>query len=304
MRIAKYRVAWLMYCAAASVIDATGLRRSRATRRLVDRMSMIARRHVMRFLAPNVEEPIVVGGHWMILTEEASASFSLRMLVGRYRVGSTRYLERRLRPGMSVIEAGAHHGYVTLAAASLVGPRGRVFCFEPDPRNYVVLVKNIELNGYKNVRALDLGVGAGPGTATLHRSNVYSGMSSLYRDMWAKGESLPVEMTSIDDFLEGAGWPTIDLVLMDVLGAESTAIAGMARLIERARSLELVVKLMPDKLELAGVRPESLLDEMGRLGFAVYGILESGEVEAAKPAQLHALCSAGDPLNLCFRRET
>jgi len=238
----------------------------------------------------------------MILTEEASASFSLRMLVGRYRVGLTRFLERRLRPGMSVVEAGAHHGYVTLSAARLVGPGGRVFCFEPDPRNYAVLVRNIELNGYGNVRASPRAVGARSGTTTMHRSDVYSGMSSFYRDMWAKGESLRVEVTSIDDFLEGAGWPTIDVVLMDILGAESTAITGMARLIDQARSLEVVVKVMPDKLELAGMRPESLLDEMGRLGFSVHEILEDGELELPKPSRLDALCRAGDPMNLCFRR--
>ncbi|RLI99233.1 MAG: hypothetical protein DRP06_03895 [Candidatus Aenigmatarchaeota archaeon] len=39
---------------------------------------------------------------------------------------------------------GANLGYFVLLAAHLVGERGRVYAFEPEPLNYDILLENIK----------------------------------------------------------------------------------------------------------------------------------------------------------------
>jgi len=51
---------------------------------------------------------------------------------------------------MTVFDIGATHRYYTLLATSLVGPRGKVFAFEPHPEKYKRLKVNVMLNGYTN----------------------------------------------------------------------------------------------------------------------------------------------------------
>ncbi len=56
-------------------------------------------------------------------------------------------LRHRIRPGETVIDAGAYHGVLTLFFAARVGPRGKVIAIEPDSVSRAKLVSNLELNG-------------------------------------------------------------------------------------------------------------------------------------------------------------
>ena len=57
--------------------------------------------------------------------------------------------QKYVKKGDNVLDVGANIGYFTLMLAKLVGPTGKVFAFEPDPRNISLLKKNIETNGYQ-----------------------------------------------------------------------------------------------------------------------------------------------------------
>ena len=63
----------------------------------------------------------------------------------------TALVKRIVRNGDIVVDIGAHIGYYTLIFARLVGPKGKVFAFEPEPNNFNLLIKNIKINGYKNI---------------------------------------------------------------------------------------------------------------------------------------------------------
>jgi hypothetical protein len=67
---------------------------------------------------------------------------------GFYEKYETALFKRLVKKGMVVVDIGANIGYYTLLAAHLVGDKGKVFAFEPDPNNYDLLCKNIEVNGY------------------------------------------------------------------------------------------------------------------------------------------------------------
>ncbi|MGY2051383.1 FkbM family methyltransferase [Methylobacterium sp. JK268] len=74
---------------------------------------------------------------------------------GIYEPNLTHYLGQRLRPGESVVDVGANVGYVTLLAAHLVGPEGRVTSVEASPVTYRELVRNLTLNGCTTVTPIN-----------------------------------------------------------------------------------------------------------------------------------------------------
>ncbi len=94
----------------------------------------------------------VEGSRMYVHTEDEPLGRSL-ITLGSYERYETNLFKSMLTPGMKVIDVGANVGYYTLIAARAVGPTGRVFAFEPDPGNYELLLRNIELNGYRNIVA-------------------------------------------------------------------------------------------------------------------------------------------------------
>ena len=60
-------------------------------------------------------------------------------------------VKRTIKKGDVVLDIGANIGVYTVLFAEIVGDKGRVYAFEPDPKNFALLKKNIEINKYKNV---------------------------------------------------------------------------------------------------------------------------------------------------------
>src|SRR5207302_10135610 len=55
----------------------------------------------------------------------------------------TKWILRHIQKGMTVLDIGAHHGYFTMLASHLVGPKGQVHAFEPTPSTFSVLELNV-----------------------------------------------------------------------------------------------------------------------------------------------------------------
>lgn len=68
------------------------------------------------------------------------------------------FLHRFIDKGMTVVDAGGFIGSHTLAFASFVGARGKVYAFEPHPVYFKVLEHNCRANQASNVLAFNLGL--------------------------------------------------------------------------------------------------------------------------------------------------
>lgn len=219
------------------------------------------------------DEPVTVQGHRMILASSGRYP-PLAMANGSYEIGTTRLFGRLVQPGMTVVDAGAHVGYYTLEAAARVGPNGRVYAFEPEPENYGLLLRNIELNGLHNVVAVNQALSNQTGQTTLYLTQLDTGRHSTYRpDMPPRGE-LHVPTTTMDEFLETQGWPKVDVVKIDVEGAEGDVLEGMSLLMHRSEDLSLIVEFNPVLLRKADVDPLEFLKKPASLGFKSYWITE------------------------------
>lgn len=181
-------------------------------------------------------------------------------------------MSRLVRPGMTVVDVGAHLGYYTLLLRKLVGGVGRVYAFEPSPVFYETLKTNLAMNGFVDVVAVPMAVADFCGYQDFHHS-VVGGGSSLYRRL--EGSTVvKVQVTTLDAFFGELGWPKVDLIKIDIEGAEAAALRGAKELIRRSAPLHLILELNPQTLEAATVSPLDLVLLIRELGFEHIRVVE------------------------------
>ena len=148
-------------------------------------------------------------------------------LYGSFEISETRLIQSLLRPGMTFLDIGANIGYYTVIGARLVGPSGKVHCFEPHHDIRAKLEDNIARNGFQNVVVHGEAVAEKSGTVTFFVSanEQHQGISSILPGV-GRRESQPVPSVSLDDFVAGLGSDSVDLIKMDIEGAELQVISG------------------------------------------------------------------------------
>jgi FkbM family methyltransferase len=174
-------------------------------------------------------------------------------------------LEDAVRPGATVLDVGAFVGHFTLLAARAAGPSGRIHAFEPDPRDYPWLVRNVEVNGFTDrVKTEPVAVTGATGTARLHLARQDTSQSSIVfaRDAL---DSVRVPTVALDEHLSSEG--EVGVVKIDVEGAELEALRGMERTLASSPDVSLFIEVNPSALEAAGSSTDNLLDQLRDLGF-------------------------------------
>lgn len=153
-------------------------------------------------------------------------------LYGEYSEAETAVLCGLLRPKDVVIEAGANIGAMTVAFAKAVGPRGRVFAFEPQRRIFQILCANLAINEIGNVHAVQAALGRAKGTLRVPPLS--------YRKVFNFGGvavgSKTGETVSVAA-IDALGFDRLSLVKADVEGMELDVIKGGARTIARLRPI-------------------------------------------------------------------
>jgi len=139
-----------------------------------------------------------------------------------------------IKPGMTVIDIGAHIGYYSLLFAKCVGPSGRVFAFEPLPGNFALLQKNVGLNNLQNVDTLNQAVFSRTQEITIAAPDDQPNPGSGSMHTEAGHKHYRVEAISMDDFCEKLALRP-DILKMDVEGAEYDVLMGAKETISRYR---------------------------------------------------------------------
>jgi len=212
-------------------------------------------------ISPGGTGPVQLHGHSMYLA--SSGSFPpLDMAMARYEPGTTMLFSEIIKPGMVVVDVGAHVGYFTLLAANKVGPTGKIYAFEPDQNNHALLLKNIEMNGYDNVVATQMAVSNRKGTSVLYLTALDSGRHSMYHHGLPERGSIAIETTTLDSFFSSEGSDRADLIKVDVEGAEVSVLDGMTSLIEEWADLKLIIEFNPALLQGSGGTPLTFLEKL------------------------------------------
>lgn len=221
--------------------------------------------------------------------ERGAADFSL----WGWDVRELRFLRNFLRPGMQFLDVGAHHGLYAILARNMVGETGRVAAVEPAPPVRCRLKWHLWLNGAGDVRIFPCVVGAQEGTATLHiPTGGVDTVSSLRPQPTMRGalKEVRVPMRKMDNLAREAELDRLDLVKLDVEGAEEEALDGAADLLARQRPLWLFEAL--DATGAAwGSSGQTLVKRFQGAGHRIYQFRPGGELESHTPREHYPLDS-------------
>jgi FkbM family methyltransferase len=148
-------------------------------------------------------------------------------LYGTFEISETRLVQSFLRPGMTFIDVGANIGYYTVMGARLVGETGAVHCFEPSDAMRVKLQDNLRRNRFGDVVVHAEALARETGEVEFYASgwDANQGISSILPG-GGRGAMRIVPSVSLDDFVGRLGNRRIDLIKMDIEGAELLAIEG------------------------------------------------------------------------------
>ena len=236
--------------------------------------------------AGRLEQIETTSGFRMILDEPDS----LKLSVSReFEPGETRFFKETLRPGQVVLDVGANIGYFTLLFAQQVGPHGHVYALEPEPRNFELLQRNIALNGFSNVTAMRRAAWHEPSTLMLYLNEENRGDHRAYPSEESR-IGVSIDAGPLDDLLADLPRP-IDVVKIDIQGAEYNAVRGMRELLTRNRDVQVLTEFWPGGLRRCGSDPASYLSLFRELGFDFYTVHDTARVE---PATLRDILASPD----------
>lgn len=188
------------------------------------------------------------------LPKRFKRTFRSYIISGIWEELTTEMFRKVIKKGDIVVDLGTNIGYFTLLTSRLIGNEGRVYAFEPEPVNYSLLVKNIEMNGYKNIIPVQKAVSNTTGKVRLFIDNEDSGAHTILPNN-TKQEFVEIESITLDDYFGDKKHP-INVVKMDVEGAEMAALSGMDRIIKENENLKMFVEFYSPGIRRSGNSPE------------------------------------------------
>lgn len=214
-----------------------------------------------------------------------------RAIVEVYEPEVWRLLMEEVRPGDMIVDVGAFVGLYTMALAKRVGGGGRVTAFEPDPNNFSVLRRHLELNGMTSrVQLVQAAAGAEERKVPF---SVGASQSSLGT---GPGTRIEVDSVRLDSLFRDR---RVDLLKMDVEGFEEHVLRGASELLadQRRRPRAIFIEVHPYAWKDAGTTSESLLGILKAHGYRAFHLdgrpIESpidwyGEMVARAPVSREA----------------
>ena len=187
-----------------------------------------------------------------------------------------RLLAEAIPSGGTVLEGGAHLGFVTVHAARAAGSQGRVLVFEPNAAVLPALQQNLTANGV--ARRVEIHPAALADRAG-HASFYASGETSSLVEAVEGTVRVEVDLVRGDDAVGED--VDVDVIKLDIEGAELAALRGMERLVAGVRTIFL--ELNPELLERSGASRDELLEWLAEHGFEVDWIDEKRGTTAPLP---------------------
>jgi FkbM family methyltransferase len=193
------------------------------------------------------------------------------------------FVDINLPPGAVVLDIGANIGAVTLYLAGKVGPGGLVVAYEPDTENLDIFRRNLAVNGNPaQVQLVPKGIFDHDGTLEFFAGGNYT--SSLFKTNYVEAEAgkyhvVKVPVTTLDAETDRLALTRLDFVKMDVEGAESAALRGARKTLERFHP-PIIVETHLVNGQSSVTEVEQLLREFGYRQFVRQDLAETPAIRA------------------------
>jgi len=202
-----------------------------------------------------------------IYLDVAESPMMLARALGNYEVQKLAAVRQFLKPGQTFIDVGVNKGDFSLVAARILGASGRVLAFEPEPTNCKWIEKSIRLNEYTNVRLFPVALSDKSGTADLYLGRKSGWHSLLAGQAGRDCGRITVATRTLDEIVdEELHESSVDLVKIDVEGAEMHVLRGAADTLRKNPAVTLLIDIHPDM----GVNPKAVCDGLREQGFTVF----------------------------------
>jgi FkbM family methyltransferase len=216
----------------------------------------------------------VYGGMLTISSEDLSLMPSL-VVNGAIEGSLTHYFYKHVKKGETVIDVGTNIGYFTIMAGLLVGKEGRVIGFEANPNVYELTKDNLSINWLKaHAKVYNKAIYSKETTLDFYTSDKFQGDSSIHVKEDESVKKILIEANSLDNLLSDLN--QIDLVKIDIEGAEYHAFLGMNELIEKGKIKRIVFEWNKTMLGEDAENLEELLAKYIKKG-QLYAITNDGE---------------------------
>ena len=164
-------------------------------------------------------------------------------LNGNHEPWLQEFLKKELKKGFCFYDIGAHKGFFTIIASTIVGEDGKIVAFEPDPRNYIFLKRNVEINNLKNVFIVRKALFSYVGKINFFLSNFFSNwtesrvLNSTEMSFKKENNLIEVECTTLDEFISENKNFYPDLIKIDVEGAEIEILEGASETLKNIKPI-------------------------------------------------------------------
>jgi FkbM family methyltransferase len=212
------------------------------------------------------------------------------LVLGNWETAETSWFIRMVKAGDTIVDAGANFGYYTVIGSRLVGDKGKVYAFEPDPKNFELLQRNVRLNGLTNVVLEQKALSNRKGTLKLFIADQNKGDHRIYQPEGESRPSVDVEAVRLDEYFKDHK-RGIDFLKSDTQGAEGVILDGMKGLFEgRADGPIIFMEFWPYALKGLGTDAGALLKTLQSYKYKFYEFSPKGEkgLRAVEPANLLA----------------
>ncbi|MBW4092543.1 MAG: FkbM family methyltransferase [Proteobacteria bacterium] len=238
------------------------------------------------YVGDNTALTRTIYGHKMLVDSRDLSLTPHLLLDGDWEPWIARVVRQHVRPGTVAIDVGANCGFYSLLLAEGVGPAGRLFAFEGNPRMATLTRKNLEINGFfARSTVMPVLVGRERGRSNFQLFEEHMGSSTM-QDRSASAtafgdrvHTIEVDTIPLDEAL--ADVPAIHFLKIDAEGAEDMIIGGAQAVIGRSPELTMVIEFAP----LAGFpgydAARAYLARFREMGFRIRRISEAGEIETA-----------------------
>ena len=268
-------------------LEVAGLRKidRQAAERLIQHSELLLRRNVIPLgqdLAVRTEE-----GYLLIPAEDPALLIAVVETGNRLEPGTHAVALSILRENDVLIDVGASIGTFTLPAARRVGAGGFILAVEPTPRSSSLLRRTVTLNYVSDwVEVQECAAGETSRTDRFALSQRTSHNSLLPPEDTL--QTIDVTVRRLDDLI-AAGRP-VNLVKIDVEGAELQVWRGMRRIVAENPGLAVILEFGPEHLRRGGVTADAWFKEITASGHTAWEIDEAtGTVRPLRTSGLEEL---------------
>ena len=238
-------------------------------------------------VAPILRPPVYVGNnrallcttnHCKMYVDTTDLLIAPWLLIhGEWEPEETEVVKKLLKPGDVFVDAGANIGYYTLLAVRCGA--SRVYSFEPQESNYELLGKNVIINWMTSVVTFErLAVFSHTTNLDFFARNAYPGNSSIgvssaeqLKKWFDTADRVKVPAVSLDDYFSDKP-SKIDLLKVDVEGAEPAVFEGARRVLASNPDIRILCEWSPDQMATAKQTPERLVELWAELGFRAFAL--------------------------------